>query len=133
MTRYNPEDELSQLLRRHDPLGEDPGLDPLQTAEMRRAVLQVIPETTTGLWRQLTPVLSTAALLAVALGIAWWPASPTPAPLPFPAGRAAVGYEPLSASPGYREAGRALETRKIQFETPGGTLGVWVLDPNFPS
>ena len=134
MTRPIPDDDLTRLLQRHDPLADDSGLDPLQTAEMRRSVLATIPDKTIGIWRQLTPALSAAALLALALGIAWWPADTDAVPpLPVPQGEATVDSEATSAGSGYREAGNALENRKIQFETPGGTLVVWVLDPNFPS
>ena len=125
MTRPIPDDDLTRLLQRHDPLADDSGLDPLQTAEMRRSVLATIPEKSFGIWRQLTPALSAAALLALALGIAWWPASPDPAPpTPLPQGEAT--YLPECEF-------RGRENRKIQYETPGGTLVVWVLDPNFPS
>jgi hypothetical protein len=113
---------------------EDPGLTALQAAEMRRAVVTAVPERRTGLWPQLSPALSVAALLAIALGVAWFPsATEQVPPLPVPGGETTVDSRTPSAGPGSYDSGSALENRKIQFETPGGTLVVWVLDPNFPS
>ena len=101
---------------------------------MRRTVLSQVPERTISFWRQLSPALSVAILLAVALAISW---RPTTTDIPVAASgspggldTSAVEYPP---SPGIQRAGDSLETRKIQFETPGGTLVVWVLNPNFPS
>jgi hypothetical protein len=134
MTRHIPEEVLSQLLRRHDPLRGDPGLSALQAAEMRRAVVTAVPERSTGWWPQLSPALSVAVLLAVALAVAWFPsATEQVPPLPVPMGETTVDSQTPSAGPGSYDSGNALENRKIQFETPGGTLVVWILDPNFPS
>lgn len=129
-----PEDILTQLLRQSDPMREDPGLSPIETAEMRRTVIAGMPGKAPGFWPQLSPVLSVVVLLAVALGIAWFPsATPQSTRLPVPVGERTVDYPATSAGAGSQDAGAALENRKIQFETPGGTLVVWVLNPNFPS
>jgi hypothetical protein len=134
MTTPPTEESLTELLRHHDPMREDPGLSALQAAEMRRAVVTAVAERRTGLWPQLSPALSVAVLLAVALGVAWFPsATEQVPPLPLPAGETTVDSQTPSAGPGSYDSGSALENRKIQFETPGGTLVVWVLNPNFPS
>ena len=128
------DNDLTSLLRCNDPLLDEPGLGVLETAEMRRTVLAEIPEETRHLWRQLSPAMSVALLLAVALGVAWWPSFTEPtSPVSVPVGEATVHHESPSVEPGIQRSGNALENRKIQFETPGGTLVVWVLNPNFPS
>ena len=75
MPVQSPDSRLTELLRRSDPLGDDRGLGPAQSAEMRRAVLAQIPEESSGLWPQLSPALSIAALLVLALGVAWLPSA----------------------------------------------------------
>ncbi len=134
MSLPNSDSPLSQLLRSADPLLDDPGLDTQEAARLRRTVTSQVADRSVGLWRQLSPALSVAALLVLALGIAWWPvedpgAATEPAPrrgLTSTVDTPGVGSTPLGG-------GDALENRKIQFETPGGTLVVWVLNPNFPS
>jgi hypothetical protein len=70
----------------------------------------------------------------MALGAAWWPsATDKLPPAPLPRGEATSTLDTPNARTETLEAGNALETRKIQFETPGGTLVVWDLNPNFPS
>ena len=128
------EDRLTELLRQGDPLGEDSGLSPEQKVQMRREVLSQVPETSSRRWFQLSPAPSVAMLLAIALAVAWWPSSsPETRPLPPSNGEVTVTQTPPDTVPGIQESGNALENRKIQFETPGGTLVVWVLNPNFPS
>jgi hypothetical protein len=128
------EDRLTELLRQGDPLGKDSGLSPEQKVQMRREALSQVPETSSRRWFQLSPALSVAMLLAIALAVAWWPSSsPETRPLSLPTGEATVTQNPPDAGPGIQKSGNALENRKIQFETPGGTLVVWVLNPNFPS
>ena len=127
-------DDLNRLLHEGDPLVEHPGLNHEERTAMRRVVLSQVPDRTTSLWRQLSPALSVAVLLAVALAISWRPTtSDSPVATsgsPREVETSEVEYPP---TPGIQRAGDALETRKIQFETPGGTLVVWVLNPNFPS
>jgi hypothetical protein len=126
--------ELTRRLQEADPLTEDSGLTAAERNEMRRTVLSQVPAATPGLWRQLSPAFSVALLLAVALAVAWWPSSVgSPIPGSAPRAQAATSEAGPPPSPGIQRAGNSLETRKIQFETPGGTLVVWVLNPNFPS
>ena len=101
---------------------------------MRRTILSQVPERGMGSWRQLSPALSVAVLLAIALAIAWFPGVvDSPVEAPRPRGQAATSTTRPLPSPALQQAGDSLESRKIQFETPGGTLVVWVLNPNFPS
>lgn len=86
---------------------------------MRRNILAQVPESLASRWQQLIPVLSTATLLAVALGVALRPTGIDHSPLP----------RTLEKRPESSEA----DVRRIQFETPGGTLVVWILNPEFPS
>jgi hypothetical protein len=134
MSAKSPGNPLSSLLHRADPLADDPGLSPTEVAEMRRLVLARVPEKTPRFWRQLSPAVSVAALLALALGAAWWPSTTDDsAAVPASRGEATLSLDTPSVRTETLEAGNALENRKIQFETPGGTLVVWVLNPNFPS
>ena len=134
MPSKKTEDRLSNRLHRGDPLVDDPGLSSSERVDMRRTVLARVPERSERFWPQLSPALSVMALLALALGAAWWPAVPSeedPGRLPrseasLPLDSSTLGTETL-------EATHAIGSRKIQFETPGGTLVVWVLNPNFPS
>jgi len=134
MPVQSPDSRLTELLRRSDPLGDDRGLGPAQSAEMRRAVLAQIPEESSGLWPQLSPALSIAALLVLALGVAWLPSAKDDfQPRTVPAGETTLTLNSSSAETPNPGGTNALENRNIQFETPGGTLVVWVLNPNFPS
>ena len=125
--------ELTRLLQDADPLAHDSGFGTTERMEMRRLILSQVAAKAQSPWRQLSPVLSVALLLALALAIAWWPrAAGSPTASSSLHGRGAATATP-GPTPGVQEAGTALESRKIQFETPGGTLVVWVLNPNFPS
>ena len=136
MPSHVNQDQLTRLLRAADPMGDDPGLTPSDRHRMRRAVLSQVPEECPGLWPRLSPALSAAALLLIALI-----AATRPHTAPF---RAPVLQDTLESrstsiltppdAPHLRPAGDSRrESRKIQFETPGGTLVVWVLNPSFPS
>lgn len=127
-------DDLNRLLSEGDPLTRDPALTHVERLVMRRTVLSQVPERANSLWRQLSPALSVAVLLGLALAIAWRPTfkDSTVAASGSP-GEIETSEVEFPPSPGIQRAGDALETRKIQFETPGGTLVVWVLNPNFPS
>jgi hypothetical protein len=132
----NPEraNDLTRLLHDGDPLTRDPALTVADRVEMRRTVLSQVPEQSKSLWHQLSPALGVAVLLAVALALAWQrPSIDSPLTTSEPFGEAATSVTPSSPNPGIQRAGGTLDNRKIQFETPGGTLVIWVLDPNFPS
>ncbi len=134
MSVKSPDNQLTRLLHHADPLADDLGLGPAQSAEMRRTILGRVPERASSHWPPLAPALSVAALLALALGAAWWPSATDEArPVPLPPGEATLTLDTPSVRTDTLGAKNALENRKIQFETPGGTLVVWVLNPNFPS
>ena len=113
------ETTITQMLRQGDPLADDPGISDEQRITMRRATLAEVPDSVMPRWRQLVPVLSTAILLAVALGVARWP----------------TAIDRSSAPPAIEKGVMTTdsEERRILFETSGGTLVVWILDPDFPS
>ncbi len=110
--------ELSRRLHEGDPLAGDPGLDRAERQAMRRAILEQVSEDSPGWWRQFPLALGVAALMAMALGAAWWPSATE---------------EPATSATPRGEASASQENRTILFETPGGTPVVWVLNPNFDS
>ena len=135
MSAKSPENSLVELLTKGDPLVDDPGLSPAQISEMRYAVLEQTPENKPQFWPQWSPALSVATLLALALGAAWWPSARNETQPAFSqSDQSPVTLNSSSTQPETTGSGsNVLEDRKIQFETPGGTLVVWVLNPNFPS
>lgn len=134
MPAQTKNDDLTRLLRQGDPLAAEPELAESERRQMRRTILSQVPERRLGSWRQLSPALSVAVLLAIALAIAWFPdVARSPVDAPRPHGPATPSATKQPSSPAMQQAGDSLESRKIQFETPGGTLVVWVLNPNFPS
>ena len=134
MSAEKTENEMTRMLRDADPLDHEPGLTAAERAQIRLVVLSRVPEEASSLWRRLSPALSVAVLLAIALGLAWSPSIvDSPVAAPSSPLSAATSMTSSPAGLGLQRAGNSLESRKIQFETPGGTLVVWVLDPNFPS
>ena len=134
MSTSRLDNDLTRFLHEGDPLAHDPGLAAADRGEMRRTVLSQVPEQSQSLWHQLSPALSVAVLLVVVLGIAWWPNSThTPVTASGSQTEAIPSATESPLNPGSQRAGNSLDCRKIQFETPGGTLVVWVLNPNFPS
>lgn len=133
MTEQRFTDPLSRVLRENDPLAHDSGLGSEERAAMRREILNAVPETRFGRWQIWSPTLSVVALLALALATAWWPR-----PVDNhrgerrPAGQI-TGGTPSPSRVSAESVGDAVGSLEIQFETPGGTLVVWVLDPKFPS
>lgn len=121
MKQTNAYDLVRNWLRRGDPGndGSEPG--PLEFASIRREILAVAFEKRASAWT-LSPVWATAAavLLAVWVGGSLEPPPTSPASDPRPA--AFRGARPGPTTP---------QTRQIQFDTPGGTRVVWVLDPEF--
>lgn len=120
MKNHETDDRLSDWLRAGDPAGD--GCEPTvaETAAMRRRVLDSRPENP-HLSLRISPVwaLAAALLLAVALGRGFAPGVVGPAGVVSPAVTPA------------RPAAQAPAQRQIQFDTPGGTRVVWVLDTEF--
>ncbi len=134
MTDYPTDNELSRLLRENDPLALDPELTPAERIAIRRTVMAEVPSQTAGRWHILSPAFSVTALLAIALTVAWWPRDFEESTRQPAMGTDSAKTVSSPASGTTRSgAGNSLENRTIRFETPGGTLVVWVLNPNFPS
>ncbi len=135
MTDSRSEQRLTRLLRDHDPLASDTGLDREERIEMRRRILAEVPPHRgwTGRPAAWSPALTVVALLLVALGAALWPRVVDSPYRASPAAMTAPAANPPASLLDPTGSGRSLDRRKIQFETAGGTAVVWVLDPNFPS
>lgn len=119
MSKRERESDVTRMLRLADPLIDDPGISDEQRMAMRRATLTQVPQSVLPRWRQLAPIVTTAALLALALGVARWPTS----------------SERSSKPPAIQEGVTTAHSqeRRILFETPGGTRVIWILNPDFPS
>ncbi len=113
MSDEHDHDPLRVLLRAGDPAAGDE-LDPQRRVAMKARILAAHRSDRRDS-RWLLSAAAAAALLALALGLAWQ----RPATLPAPAAPATAM---LAASP----AGGG---RQIQFTTENGTLVVWVLQP----
>jgi hypothetical protein len=98
----NP-DRLRQALRQGDPAAQEPGLTADEVHTMRRTVLTAIPEPRRPMaW---FPLVATgaAALLALALAVAFWHRSPVPdSPVQAPVRMAAVPVPIPAAVPTVR-------------------------------
>lgn len=122
----SPSRSLRDRLRADDPVRS------LATTEeeeiltrLARRVSALEPRHATS-WRRWTDWLPFAAatLLLVALGWRW--ASPRPAP----STDAPVSETFTQSSGDEPSSGETRRVRQLQFETPGGTRIVWVLDPD---
>ena len=134
MNDQRSQDELSELLRRIDPLAEDPQLSSTERVAMRRAVMAAVPDRRLDHRPSWAPALSVTALLVIALVAARWPRpGDRMTPLSSSVTSLTQTVPGASSDPGHDTSGDELDRREIQFETPGGTLVVWVLDPKFPS
>jgi hypothetical protein len=102
--------DLGRRLRDADPLRAEPPLSAADVESMRRRVLsapQTSPDSGSRKWRGAVGAVVFACLLAVVVFVAnRFTAQPVPSGAP------AVG-----------------QTRQLQFETPGGTRVIWVLNP----
>jgi hypothetical protein len=124
----NP-DRLSQVLRRGDPAAHEPGLTQDEAHAMRRAVLNASPEPRRQMaWFPLVAT-GTAALLALALAVAFGPwhrppvshpqiqvaAVPTPAVTPaVPSVPAATSQAPVKSSrPAHRRSKRVVRAPRV--------------------
>jgi hypothetical protein len=107
-------DYLNEQLRTTDPVAHEPGLSLTEVQAMRRAIVAAATDTHHAGWApwRLRPAALTAALAcALALGV-------------FIGTRFDLPGE-KSTPP------KANEQRQLQFETPGGTRVVWVLNSKF--
>ena len=121
-----PDDALRERLRTGDPLRAGTEPEDQILARLARRITAFEPRPAALFpWRSLFVPLAASAVAAVAvIGLLSTSARRAPAPH---AARRAPAAEP--AATGGAAADDA-ETRQLQFETPGGTRVVWVLDPN---
>jgi len=121
MKRTKPDDVVRSWLRHGDPAsdGREPGAS--EIASVRRRVLEAANEGRSQAWTP-SPAWAAAAAVLLALMIGWslGPSSKAPTVGPRPA--ASFEAHPAVATP---------RQRQIQFDTPGGTRVVWVLNPDF--
>lgn len=103
--------DLRQQLREGDPLNHEPTLAPEDVQYMRHRVISAtqIPRR-----YRFRSHLQWAAALALVCGVA-----------------AVVVIRNLTPSDMATIAPEKTERRQLQFETPGGTRIVWILDPQF--
>ena len=103
-------EEIRKRLRTTDPVAREPGLSTTEVQAMRRAIVAGADTAHAGWspWR-----LALAGTLALTVVLALF----------IKTAIAPVG--PASTEP------RAAEQRQLQFETPGGTRVVWVLNSQF--
>jgi hypothetical protein len=101
---------FSDQLRTTDPVVHEPGLSETEIQVMRRAIAAAATDTRQARWLPWRPGLAAALAFVVVAGAF-----------------IARVFEPRqeSAQP------QATEQRQLQFETPGGTRVVWVLNSKF--
>ena len=104
-------EDIGERLRTADPVAREPGLSTTEIQVMRRAILAAGADRRhagRSPWRlALAGTLAFAVVLAVFIGTVLAP------------------VRPVSSGP------PATEPRQLQFETPGGTRVVWVLNSQF--
>jgi hypothetical protein len=145
-------DGIRSLLRRGDPLGDDPGLSPAESAHLKRSILGRVPEESPAAGR--LPALVGGTLAALALGIVFFadlapvieapPSRPVPGQeeagttsAPPPSTAAQLSTPPATSGAGASAVERAAlqdpvrAARRIHFVTRGGTRVIWTLDPGF--
>jgi hypothetical protein len=105
------EEDLREQLRTTDPVAGEPGLSQTEVQAMRRAVVSAATDTRRAGWSP--GRLAVAGALAFTVVLAVFAGSI------FERGRE-ESIPPL-----------ATELRQLQFETPGGTRVVWVLNSQF--
>jgi len=103
-------EDISERLRTTDPVTHEPGLSETEVHVMRRAILAAATDARHAGWSPwrlaLAGTLAFTVVLAVFIGTVFAPARP-----------ASTGPQ---ATP-----------RQLQFETPGGTRVVWILNSQF--
>jgi hypothetical protein len=106
------EEDFSEQLRTTDPVAHEPGLSASEIQVMRRAIVAAATDTRrAGLWSLRSTMLTMALAFMLALGVFIAPM-----------------FEPAREESTQPQAD---EPRQLQFETPGGTRVVWVLNSQF--
>lgn len=103
--------DVRKLLQGSDPVVHEPGLSAAELQAVRRVLLSALPETEPGAW------WAAPVLLATTIGVALWIGIVLGTHLPPPKST------PVNT--------HTVEQRQIQFETPGGTRIIWVLNSDF--
>ena len=116
---------LRERLRAGDPLAGATQPEAELLARLARRVAALEPQLAAPAWRSLVVPLAVSATAAVA-AVALLSTTSRPAPS-ADATRHAPAPEPAATG---GAAADGAEARQVQFETPGGTRIVWVLDPN---
>lgn len=101
--------DLSEELRTTDPVAREPGLSLAEVQVMRRTLVAAAKETRHAAWSPRTATWTVAIVLTLAVGIF-----------------ISSLFGPTTEQPIRPEAD---QQRQLQFETPGGTRVVWVLNP----
>jgi len=118
-------DPLRSRLRSGDPAAAAPELEARALARLRRRVAELEAPSPA---RPLVAVLLPAAAVVIAvlaLSLHWLDARSVADPAAFAPAR------DESSLPGDSGTQADDGTRQLQFETPGGTRVVWLLDPDF--
>ena len=102
-------DEINELLRSTDPLANEAGLSAAEIRAMRHAIIAARADSQARAWSP--GPFAVAATVAVTLAVGVF---------------VGMRFEPV---PPPDVQPRAIEQRQLQFETPGGTRVVWVLNP----
>ena len=121
MRRTNPDDALRNWLRQGDPAGDGGEPDASEIASVRRHVLEAADEGRSQAWTP-SPAWAAAAAVLLALLIGWNLGPKSNAPIVGPRPAASLEAQPAAGTP---------RQSQIQFDTPGGTRVVWVLDSDF--
>jgi hypothetical protein len=103
-------DTLNKLLQAADPLAREEGLSAIEAQTIRQTVVLAAVETMRPGWLPGSFAVAASVAGALLVGVLAGVRAPGPAQTPQPV--AAVH-----------------EQRQLQFETPGGTRVVWVLNP----
>ena len=104
-------EDFREQLRTTDPMTHDPGLSEMEVEVMRRAIVTAATHTRHAGWPAGAAALTIALALTLVLG-------------------AFISslFDPVSEQSAPLEAN---EQHQLQFETPGGTRVVWVLNSQF--
>jgi hypothetical protein len=104
-------EDIGERLRTTDPVAREPGLSMTEIQVMRRAIVAAEGDTRHAGWSPWRLALAGTLAFTVVLAVFI---------------KTVVGpVRPMSTGP------QATEQRQLQFETPGGTRVVWVLNSQF--
>jgi hypothetical protein len=104
-------EDIGERLRTADPVAREPGLSTTEVQVMRRAIVAAGGDTRHAGWSPWRLALAGTLVFAVVLAVF--------------IGTVLAPVTPVSTQP------PATEQRQLQFETPGGTRVVWVLNSQF--